>query len=214
MKIFDEKNATADELWEFCLLEYQSTNPFTKRLIDNFYNKIKKIIANFDTDCRILEVGCGAGESSRKIFEMLAGRYFEASEFDERYVKKLLELNLPYKISQEDVNCMHRKDNEFDCVIFLEVLEHISDYEQALKELFRVSSKYVLISVPNEPLWRLLNIARFKYLKYAGNTPGHINHWSPSKLKKLLGKYGKVIKIESSLPWIISLTEVKKNNID
>ena len=214
MKIFDEKNATADELWEFCLLEYQSTNPFTKRLIDNFYNKIKKIISDFGTDCRILEVGCGAGESSRKIFEMLAGRYFEASEFDERYVKKLLELNLPYKISQEDVNNMHRKENEFDCVIFLEVLEHISDYEQALKELFRVSSKYVLISVPNEPLWRLLNIARFKYLKEAGNTPGHINHWSPSKLKKLLGKYGKVIKIESSLPWIISLTEVKKNNID
>ena len=214
MKIFDEKNATADELWEYCLLEYQSTNPLTKRLIDNFYNKIKKIISDFGTDCRILEVGCGAGESSRKIFEMLAGRYFEASEFDERYVKKLLELNLPYKISQEDVNCMHRKDNEFDCVIFLEVLEHISDYEQALKELFRVSSKYVLISVPNEPLWRLLNIARFKYLKEAGNTPGHINHWSPSKLKKLLGKYGKVIKIESSLPWIISLTEVKKNNID
>ena len=65
MKNFDEYSATADELWEYCMLEYQSTNPFTKKLIANYYDKIKKIISDFDSGFRILEVGCGAGESSR-----------------------------------------------------------------------------------------------------------------------------------------------------
>jgi 2-polyprenyl-3-methyl-5-hydroxy-6-metoxy-1,4-benzoquinol methylase len=211
MKNFDEYSATADELWEYCMLEYQSTNPFTKKLIANYYDKIKKIISDFDSGFRILEVGCGAGESSRKIFDMLKGQYFEISEYDERYVKKILELNLPYKVSQEDVFNLHRIDNEFDCVILLEVLEHLTDYEAALKELFRVASGYVLISVPNEPLWRILNIFRLKYLKYLGNTPGHINHWSPAKLKKVLNNFGKVVKIETSIPWIICLTKVLKN---
>jgi hypothetical protein len=91
------------------------------------------------------------------------------------------------------------------------VLEHLTDYEAALKELFRVASGYVLISVPNEPLWRILNIFRLKYLKYLGNTPGHINHWSPAKLKKVLNNFGKVVKIETSIPWIICLTKVLKN---
>ena len=142
---------------------------------------------------------------------MLKGQYFEISEYDERYVKKILELNLPYKVSQEDVFNLHRIDNEFDCVILLEVLEHLTDYEAALKELFRVASGYVLISVPNEPLWRILNIFRLKYLKYLGNTPCHINHWSPAKLKKVLNNFGKVVKIETSIPWIICLTKVLKN---
>jgi len=210
MKNINENTATADELWEYCLLEYQSTNPLTKKLIGNFYNKLGNIISNFDSNFRILEVGCGAGESSRNIFNMLKGQYFEASEYDERYVKKLLELNIPYIISQEDVYKLHRKDNEFDCVILLEVMEHLIDYEAALKELFRVASRYVLISVPNDPAWRVLNIIRLKYLKDSGNTPGHINHWTPSKLKKILNNFGKVVKIETSLPWIISLTEVIK----
>ena len=56
-----------------------------------------------------------------------------------------------------------------------------------------------------------LEIFRLKYLKYLGNTPGHINHWSPAKLKKVLNNFGKVVKIETSIPWIICLTKVLKN---
>ena len=31
---------------------------------------------------------------------------------------------------------------------------------------------------PFEPVWRLGNMARGRYLKDLGNTPGHVNHWS------------------------------------
>jgi predicted SAM-dependent methyltransferase len=40
-------------------------------------------------------------------------------------------------------------NNSFDMVICTEVLEHLNDFHSMLNELFRVSNKYVLISLPN-----------------------------------------------------------------
>jgi hypothetical protein len=41
------------------------------------------------------------------------------------------------------------KDNEFDLVVCTEVLEHLDNLHAMVDELFRVSNKYVLISLPN-----------------------------------------------------------------
>ncbi len=60
----------------------------------------------------------------------------------------------------------------------MEVLEHVPDPAAVLAEMFRVASRWVLVSVPREPLWRGLNMARGSYLRDFGNTPGHLNHWS------------------------------------
>lgn len=41
-------------------------------------------------------------------------------------------------------------DNTFDVVTALEVLEHIPDYKKAIKEIVRVTKKYVIVSVPSK----------------------------------------------------------------
>ncbi len=203
MKKFDEKTATSQELWDYCLCEYNSRNLITKKLINNFYSKLGKILNTFACDEKVLEVGCGAGESSRKIRESIKKNCFEVSDYDERYVKLLKSENLDFEVTVESVYSLKRKDKEFDRVIMLEVLEHLENIDLALEELFRVAKKSVIISVPNEPLWRILNMFRFKYLLHLGNTPGHINHFSEKSLKRIISKYGKVNKIYKPLPWII-----------
>ena len=45
-------------------------------------------------------------------------------------------------------------DNSFDYVIASESIEHIVQSEAALKELYRVARRAVLISVPNTGFWR------------------------------------------------------------
>lgn len=210
MAQFDEKTATADELWEYCLKEYQSRNPITKFLIDNFFKKIERLVSKLENVDKVLDVGCGAGESSREIGALFKGKHFEVSEYDERYITKLKETGFPYHITQESIYSLKRKDNEFGCVFLLEVLEHLDNVDLALKELFRVSGRYVLISVPNEPLWRILNLLRLKYIRNFGNTPGHINHWSPRKLKSLISAYGRVMDISLPIPWILVLAETGK----
>ena len=49
-----------------------------------------------------------------------------------------------------DISSLPFEDNYFDCVTCLEVIEHVPVpvYETALKELSRISKKYVIISVP------------------------------------------------------------------
>ncbi|MGD8379445.1 MAG: methyltransferase domain-containing protein [Gammaproteobacteria bacterium] len=98
---------------------------------------------------------------------------------------------------------MHRADNSFDCVLLLEVLEHLDDYRQALREIFRVSSRHVIISVPNEPLWRVLNMARGKYWGALGNTPGHVNHWNRHALTALVNEFGVCRQVRTPLPWLM-----------
>ena len=69
-------------------------------------------------------------------------------------------------------------DDEFDLVAAIETLEHVPDPERTLAEMARVARRHLLVSVPREPLWRALNVARGAYVRELGNTPGHVNHWS------------------------------------
>ncbi len=58
------------------------------------------------------------------------------------------------------------------------MLEHVPDPEHTLSEMARCAQRHLLVSVPREPLWRMLNMARGAYWSALGNTPGHLNHWS------------------------------------
>lgn len=186
--------------------KYLKSNLISRRLINNFYESAGDIISKIDAK-KILEVGCGPGFSTQYLLKFLHNKDFEASELDTALIKEAKNRNPGVKIQQESVYELKRNSDSFDLVVALEVLEHLDYPELALKELRRVSSKYCLISVPDEPLWRILNICRLKYLKNWGNTPGHLHHWSKSKLTELVKPYFKIAEIKKSLPWLIILAQ-------
>jgi hypothetical protein len=64
------------------------------------------------------------------------------------------------------------------------------------------------VSVPREPLWRVLNLARGAYWTQLGNTPGHLNHWSRSAFVRLLLRHGEVVEARSPFPWTMLLVRV------
>ena len=68
-----------------------------------------------------------------------------------------------------------------------------------------MAQRHLLVSVPREPLWRGLNMARGAYLKELGNTPGHLNHWSKRSFVRLLSRYGTVVEARSPFPWTMLL---------
>jgi ubiquinone/menaquinone biosynthesis C-methylase UbiE len=99
-------------------------------------------------------------------------------------------------------------DNQFDLVAAIEALEHIPDPERTIAEMARVANGYLLVSVPREPLWRVLNVARGAYLRQLGNTPGHVNHFSKGSFLRLLERYGEVMQARSPFPWTMLLVRV------
>jgi hypothetical protein len=88
------------------------------------------------------------------------------------------------------------------------VLEHVPEPEATLAEMARVARRHLLVSVPREPLWRGLNMARGAYLRDLGNTPGHVNHWSKQSFVSLLARYGTVEQARSPFPWTMLLVRV------
>ena len=98
-------------------------------------------------------------------------------------------------------------DGEFALATAIEVLEHVPDPEHTVAEMARCArGGHLLVSVPREPLWRGLNMARGAYLKDLGNTPGHVNHWSKRSFTELLSRHGQVVEATSPFPWTMLLT--------
>ncbi|MCO7223974.1 bifunctional 2-polyprenyl-6-hydroxyphenol methylase/3-demethylubiquinol 3-O-methyltransferase UbiG [Pleionea sp. CnH1-48] len=188
--------------------KYEQSGKIGTWLIDNFYQHIDELI-KIAAPLSCLEVGCGEGISTQKIHRSLKSEsFFEACELEPRLVESAQRRNPSIQVKQDSVYNLHYEDNQFDLVVCLEVLEHLDDFSKALEELSRVSARWVLTSVPREPLWCFLNLCRLKYVSHLGNTPGHLNHWSTSGFKRLLSRYGKINAARTPIPWSIVLWEV------
>ena len=59
--------------------------------------------------------------------------------------------------------------------------------------------------MPFEPIWRIGNMARGRYLRDLGNTPGHVNHWTNRGFTTLVGTHFEVVDRATPLPWTMVL---------
>jgi 2-polyprenyl-3-methyl-5-hydroxy-6-metoxy-1,4-benzoquinol methylase len=155
----------------------------------------------------VLDVGCGEGVlteqwAQRPGTQRIVGIDLDDPKLaDEWAVRQQPNLEFrPMRVEQ-----LEFADREFELVAATEVLEHVDHPEQALAEMARVASGWLLVSVPHEPLWRALNVARGAYLRQLGNTPGHLNHWTRTSFVKLLSRHGEVVEIRSPFPWTMLL---------
>ncbi len=185
------------------------------KLLDGYFTAVESLVnvANLDSG-KALEIGCGAGFSTKRLHKMLPNRVeLEASEYVEQLLPDARKLNPGMRITAESVYELKRKDESLDLVFLLEVLEHLDYPDTALKEISRVVKPggYLVLGVPREPLWRGLNMARLKYLKDFGNTTGHLNHWSKKSLIKHVSEnFHDVIEVRSPLPWTLVLARKSK----
>ena len=92
-----------------------------------------------------------------------------------------------------------------ELVVCCEVLEHVDDPVAGLETLAGLARPWLLVSVPREPLWRALNLARLKYVGELGNTPGHLNHWSRRGFLDFLAERVELVEVRSPLPWTMAL---------
>jgi len=189
--------------------KYEDTSFISKYLVDSYFKSVEKLVKKANNINSAHEIGSGEGRSTMRLNKMVPN--LTASEYVEDLVELAKKNNPSVNIFQESAYKLKYTNSSVDLVFLLEVLEHLDYPEVALEEIKRASKKYLILGVPREPLWRFLNMSRLKYLKEFGNTPGHLNHWSKKSLIKLIEKkFGKVIAVESPIPWTIVLAEKTK----
>lgn len=148
----------------------------------------------------VLEIGVG----NKIVFDCLKREGIEVQTLD---VDK--ELNPDFEGSVEKILL---KDNSFDVVLCAEVLEHLpfNKFEQCLKELKRVSKKYVVLSLPHfgPPVKVHFKVPFIKESRKSFKIPYHPQHkaggvhyweigkkgYSPKKIKAIIAKYFRIKK--------------------
>jgi hypothetical protein len=183
--------------------KYGSTNPIEQRMMRGFFDALDAMLDAAAVDGaprRILEIGVGEGVVTERVVQ----RFPQAT---------VVGLDLPddglaAHWQQRGLSCVFGDattlpfpDGSFDLVLAIEVFEHLPDPSAALDALARACAGTLIASVPFEPIWRIGNMARGRYLRDLGNTPGHVNHWTGRSFARLVGRRFRVAATANPIPW-------------
>lgn len=190
--------------------KYGSTNPVVRRLMAGFHRDLEDLLARTDPRS-ILDLGCGEGVLTQQWAHerpgcRIVGLDLEDAKLQAEWAKRTEPHNLTFMTGTAGE--LPFADGEFDLVTATEVLEHVPDGDAALAEMSRVGARWLIASVPREPVWRIVNVARGAYWRDRGNTPGHVNHWSRRSFAELLGRHGEVAELRSPFPWTMALVRL------
>jgi ubiquinone/menaquinone biosynthesis C-methylase UbiE len=190
--------------------KYGSTNPVVRRLMAGFERTLDELFAQA-APASILDVGCGEGVLIHKWAGRIAPGRVVGLDLEDPAIQAEWENrqapNLSYRVMKAEN--LPFADGEFGLASAIEVLEHVPDPAHTVAEMARVAGGgHLLVSVPREPLWRGLNMARGAYLRELGNTPGHVNHWSKRAFVRLLSQHGEVVQARSPFPWTMLLVRL------
>ena len=186
--------------------KYESAkeNPIVAYLLSRFFARVKSYWPAGVTS--VLDAGCGEGYAIERLLEKMPEKV-TGIDYSEDVIA-ISRRRLPqYNFQVESIYELPFGDGEFDLVTCLEVLEHLTNPGDALREIERVSSKWALLSVPFEPWFRLGNLVRGKHLPTLGNHPEHIQHWNRETFSDFLKRESnwKVVNMSTAGPWVITL---------
>ena len=189
--------------------KYASQNPVVRRLMAGFERTLDRLFAQADPGS-VLDVGCGEGVLTERWASRLgSGRVVGVDLEDPKLRAEWATRtrgNLEFRTTAG--RRLEFATDEFDLVAAIEALEHIPQPELTIAEMARVARRSLLVSVPREPLWRILNVARGAYVRELGNTPGHVNHWSQRAFVRELARHGEVVEARTPFPWTMLLVRV------
>jgi 2-polyprenyl-3-methyl-5-hydroxy-6-metoxy-1,4-benzoquinol methylase len=189
--------------------KYGTSNPVARRLVARFMASLDELVRRTRAG-EAHEVGCGEGELAIRLaragLRVRGSDAFPAVLAEARQRARAAGVEIEFEASP--VGDLDPARDAAELIVCCEVLEHLEDPQPALDVLARLAKPWLIASVPREPLWRALNLARLSYVSELGNTPGHLGHWSKRGFERFLGTRFEVVDVRSPLPWTIVLCRV------
>jgi SAM-dependent methyltransferase len=190
--------------------KYGTRNPVARRLMAGFTSDFDRLVERSGAR-EAHEVGCGEGELSIRLAERgMRVRGTDAfPQVLEEARRRAAAAGVEIGFEAVPVEELDPGRHAAELVVCCEVLEHLEDPARGLEVLAGLARPWLIVSVPREPLWRALNLARLSYVGDLGNTPGHLSHWSRRGFERFLGERFEVVDLRSPLPWTMALCRVQ-----
>lgn len=159
---------------------------------ENDWKRISFVMEKAIPGVSVLDVGTGQGHLSNAM--ACSGRYANVATIDIKRSTKYHQY-FPHERMEMSVTDMTFLDNAFDVVVCLEVIEHLPDevsVERALRELNRVASKQLLVSIP---LFEPLPLPRY-----------HHHRFDTQKIQTMFSGYDRTVLFKAPVtrvPWLL-----------
>ncbi len=188
--------------------KYNNDLPLYLGYIRKFQDKIARAIQKSGAKT-VYESGCGGGFLIKYLHTSLPDVQFVGFDYDTdtiRCAHQNRDTTADYFVGL--VNNIPLESNSVDFVLCSQVLEHVTQPHKAMSEMQRVSKRYLLISVPLEPYFRVLD--KIAVALKIGLPSGHIHFWSKHEFKELVNPYMYKLHFEYSLTHQLAFGEILK----
>lgn len=187
------------------LQKHLNPNPLQRYLLRRFHQCIVELVRQVQPSS-LLDAGCGQGFTLRALEQAGLSAATMGVDLDGESLAWGRAHNLSRApLVAAEVLRLPFADRSFDLVLCLEVLEHLTEPGRGLTELLRLTRRYVLVSVPHEPWFRLANLLRGKHVAALGNDPEHVQQFSLAALRRLAAAQADVLWHGTSFPWQMAL---------
>jgi 2-polyprenyl-3-methyl-5-hydroxy-6-metoxy-1,4-benzoquinol methylase len=177
-----------------------SEHPIVRRLMAGFDRGLDELLVAAGPARSVLEVGCGEGHVTARLAARFPGARVLGTDFSPRIVEVARRAHPDLSFEVCSIYDTARLGT-WDLVVACEVFEHLDRPAEALDAICDARAGHVLVTVPREPLWRALNLARGRYWGALGNTPGHVQHWSRGSLLRFLARRLEIEAVRTPTPW-------------
>lgn len=192
--------------------KYGSRNPIVRRLMAGFDRGLLELLGQVGPVSSVYEVGCGEGHVTARLHTVFPQARLMASDLSPEILETARRAHPELEFEQRSVYDLGADGARWDLIVACEVLEHLDEPERALATMAAAATRAMVVTVPREPIWRVLNLARGEYLAQLGNTPGHVNHWSRRAFLALLARHVEVVAWRAPLPWTQALCRPRSRN--
>lgn len=185
--------------------KYQSKNPIQNWLIRRFEAKLAQVLRPHLPEIRTgLDFGCGQGRSTNLLLEMGISE-MQGCDMSEEVLEEARQAVPGAAFFPCQAETIQSITDRYDLVCLIEVLEHLEDPAATLDAAASLAQKYILLTVPDEPLFRTMNFLAGKYMREFGNSPGHIQHWNKRAFVAMVSQSLEIVTATSSTPWLLLL---------
>jgi SAM-dependent methyltransferase len=180
--------------------KYEGAGTVERRLLTRFRSRLLAELRPL-APRSVLDAGCGEGHVTAWVADALPASDITGVEGRTDALAAFRARNPGLHAVEGDLRALPFQDAMFQLVLCTEVLEHLSQPREALRELGRVCSGHLFLTVPYEPFFRVGNLARGRYLTRLGSTPGHVSTWGRRGFLRLIETEAEPMRWMSIFPW-------------